>query len=436
MVKILLLDAYSAAHMGNTALLDSSMDNLKAAVPEAQFAALAKAPESYAAFTDCACYTDLFPGLFAPERRRGWRLIPWLAVNGLWAMANIVNLGVLRRVGVSISPLAYTFNPARRRAVQALLDAGMVITISGEMLNEVFRKLLPFILCTYWIAQRLGKPMIVFPQSIGPFTIPWLTRLTSAVLRGCDLVMARDEPSFAEARRLGVPAERLHFVPDVAIRQPMASPARAAALLAEAGVDVHARPLIGLTVSDFLDSSASAGERPYLDALARLCEYLAGERGVQLVFLTANRALYGEEQDDAPVAERLYNILSEEARVRVVRTQRLYSAREFKAMAAHLDVFITTRMHAGIMATMAGAPTIALGTQRKLEGYMALIGQAEYAVPVKEATYERLRALVEQALSDGPSIRTRLAAARSELEPRSLEAGRLVRALWNSRGSV
>ncbi len=428
--KILFLDGYSAAHIGNTALLDSSMENLKQQFPDAAFSALAKHPESLQAFCGCPCYQYLFPDLLRSERREGWRVLPWLAKNLMWAAVNALNLGIMHRLGLKISPMVYTVGRERRKAVKAMLDADIAVSISGEMLNDHFGRVLPFMLYGYWMARRLGKLTVIFPQSIGPLNKRWTKVLTRWVLNQCDLVMARDLPSADEAKKLGI---EYHLIPDVAILQPLESEGEAGALLEKEGVRLKQRPIVGITVSEFRGGEHERQDRPYLDGVQRIAGYVTRELGGQVIFLSANLPAYGEEQDDSPVAERLYRSLDPGSQKNATFLTQVYSARQFKGIARLLDVFITTRMHAGIMATMAGTPTITLNTQRKLSGYMEMIGQQDQSIDIVDVEYDKLAAVLDRCLRDSDQIRRQLNRKREEIAPKVLQSGRRVKQLWDDR---
>jgi len=348
----------------------------------------------------------------------------------MWAAVNTLNLGIMHRLGLMISPMLYSVGRERRKAVKALLDADIAVSISGEMLNDHFAKVLPFMLCGYWMAHRLGKLTVIFPQSIGPLNKGWTKALTRWVLNQCDLVMARDLLSADEAKKFGI---KYHLVPDVAILQPLVSEEEAGALLEKEGVRLKQRPIVGITVSEFRGGEQKGQDRQYLDEVQRIGGYVTKELGGQVIFLSANLPAYGEEQDDFPVAERLYRSLDPECQKSATLLAQVYSARQFKGITRQFDVFITTRMHAGIMATMAGTPTITLNTQRKLYGYMMMIEQQGQSIDIADVTYETLREVLDRCLCDSDQIRRQLNRKREEIAPKVLESGRRVKQLWDDR---
>ncbi len=428
-MKILLLDAYSAAHVGNSALFDSSIEVLKRQFPDATFSACAKHAGSLEAMADCHCYPYLFPNLVSSNLRKGPRLFTWLLRNVTWGFLNAINLGILHRVGVKISPLLYSFGP-RRKAVQAILDADIAVSISGEMLNDDFRKLLPFFLYEYWMAHRLGKLTIIFPQSFGPLNRGWTKSITRWILRKCDLVLVRDELSDKEADKLGLPH---HLIPDVAITQPMIDGDEAIALLEKIGLDPTQRPIVGLTVSGFKGAEVQGDGDAHLDAVSELARHVVEELGGQVLFLTSNIPVYGEEKGDLKLARQLYEPLSQASQQKARVTSTPFNARQFRGLTTQLDAFVSTRMHASILSSMGATPTITINTQRKLLGFMRMIGQECRSIDLADATPERLCQEVDHCLRDGDTIKQQLADKRKEIEPSVFHASELVKELWEAR---
>ncbi|MDX9971661.1 MAG: polysaccharide pyruvyl transferase family protein, partial [FCB group bacterium] len=381
-MKILLVDAYSAAHVGNAALLECSLDVLRETFPGATFEVLAKDPGALEEFCGCPCHSYLFPDLLSPERRSRIGALTWIAKNLAWAAVDALNLGL----GLGVSPLSYSFDERRREAVRALLEADLVVGIGGEMLNARFRRVTPFLLHGYWTAKRLGKRVVLFPQSIGPLGNGWFMRLSRLALRDCDLVMPRDELSALETQRLGLSAGQVLRVPDVAVLQRQASREKAIELLrAEGWPGPGEGPVLGVAVC--------AEAREAFAGLRGLCEYVVLERSGQLVFLCANHP------EDCVAAGELFSSLSDAARARSVLLSKCYRPGEFKAITGLFDVFVSTRMHAAILATMSPVPTIAINTQPKVRGYMELAGQGERCLELAEANEVRLRGMFENCLA-------------------------------------
>ena len=66
--------------------------------------------------------------------------IKWILREGTWAMINALNCFISQTMNFSIKPERYTFSPTKRMVMKAYMETDMVVSISGEMLNELFWK--------------------------------------------------------------------------------------------------------------------------------------------------------------------------------------------------------------------------------------------------------------------------------------------------------
>ena len=72
------------------------------------------------------------------------------------------------------------------------------------------------------------------------------------------------------------------------------------------------------------------------------------------------------------------------------------------------DLMIGMRLHASIVATSLGIPTVAIGYMPKVRDYMEEIGEGDLCVEVDEVTTTRLIGLVEGVLEEYERVSLRL----------------------------
>jgi polysaccharide pyruvyl transferase WcaK-like protein len=425
MVKILLVDVNTVYHVGNAALLESSIEQLKTTFSGAKFTILAFDPDSIAKMCpDSKVIECLWARPFSSFSLLG--KISWMIREGTWAVFNALNLFFRKTMGIGLNPSLYTFSPIKREVMNAYSDADIVISISGEMLSDHNWKRLPLFLYGYWLAYIMEKIVVIFPQSIGPLDKKPVRAMVRYVLNRCDLVVTRDRISLGIVSGLGIPESKVSLVPDVALNQPYISSDKARELLEKEGVNLDWRPLIGITISKFRESDY----RKYFQVIKQLCQFLAAEIKGEVVFFSPNMP-YRQERSDLSLAQDLYNELPDKENVVVISN--LYTPAEFKGMLGELDMFISTRMHISILATMRGTPTITINSQPKLKGYMKMINQGEWSCDVKDFTMEKAKELVISMLENNGQIRASLAKSREEVAPSSLEASKLLKDLYERR---
>lgn len=426
-MNILIVDAFSAQHIGNAALVDSTLEQLKSKFPQAQFTILAFDPASIADLCGCRTIETLMGKSLAGYSRL--KKVGWIIREGLWMFLNTLNFCILKRMHLFINPYRYSFSSQKRSAIKAYLDADIVISVSGEALQDRLWKSIPFFLHAYWMAHKMGKVVAIFPQSIGPIKRKFVKFIVRYVLNQCDLVFPRDYLSLRTVQQLGIHTGKVYLVPDVAVNQPYVSSSEAKQLLRANGVKLNRRPLVGVTIS-------MCKEKDYqkcLLVIKDLCHFITEDMKGTVVLFSPNMPLRGEASD-WELAQALYQSLL--IKENVVLLSRTYTPREFKGMLGELDLFISTRMHASILATMIGTPTITINTQPKIRGYMEMIHQEARACEVKDFTIEKAKELVEDTLRDNNQVRLSLGGTGREVRRRATMASELLKEVYDRRRRV
>src|SRR5690606_26137665 len=106
---------------------------------------------------------------------------------------------------------------AWRRLVNAYLQSDLVVSKPGGFLYSSGLGISLLVsLYTMVLALAAGKPLYIFPQSIGPFRRVWECWLVRKTLNRARIVMAREEISIKQLQDCGVAPERTRLLPDVA----------------------------------------------------------------------------------------------------------------------------------------------------------------------------------------------------------------------------
>src|SRR3546814_4747390 len=92
----------------------------------------------------------------------------------------------------------------------------MVVSSGGTYLVPHYR-LMPKLL-DFLVVLALGRPLVLFTQSLGPFHGVGQRWLLRRVLSRATLILVRDERSLGYLRRLGVPSDRVRVCADAAFR--------------------------------------------------------------------------------------------------------------------------------------------------------------------------------------------------------------------------
>jgi polysaccharide pyruvyl transferase CsaB len=270
-------------------------------------------------------------------------------------------------------------------------DSDALISGGGSLLQDVTsaRSLL-YYLWVMAVARRLGRPVLVYAQGIGPLRRPlsrWLVR--RSVERAAS-VSVRDPASEALLHSVGVRrAVRVTADPAFALDPPVSEEAAGAAVRRGVGRD---RNVVALAVRPW----------PGVDVggLVRVLTETLGERGYAVALAPLHRGT-----DDSPFV--------------ALREATGGGYRAAMAACAHADVVVAMRLHALVFAALAGTPVVGLSYDPKVTAMMDMLGQRDRLMPVEAARAEAIADLVAGAVGDADSIRTGLLAAASRLREKA-----------------
>lgn len=248
------------------------------------------------------------------------------------------------------------------------------------------------------LVLRLGKPLVLGPQTYGPFNHQTSQERAARILRAAHQVWARDEDSATRARATGGEHLNVHTGVDLAFALPktLHEP-----LLEQLGA-FGGGEVVGLNVSGLLwfqsrDPESSLGLTvDYPRMVQGIVEGLF-ERGVQGIVLVPHvLEPEGSYESDREASQLLRSRLPAEAQARVRVLQGPYGASEVKGLMSQLSWFAGSRMHATIGALSSAVPTVGLAYSLKFKGVFESAGAGSSVVELRELSTE---AAIEQTLT-------------------------------------
>jgi polysaccharide pyruvyl transferase WcaK-like protein len=246
-------------------------------------------------------------------------------------------------------------------------------------------------------ALALGKPLVLAPQTIGPFDSSVRRRMAFAVMNRARAVFSRDTLSTAYLRENGLRSEYAEYI-DVAFRLPFTAQPRGAA---------GGRLQVGLNVSGLLYNGGYKGANElgmkldYADYTKRLIEALHAQ-GAD-IHLVAHVTATGGNDDDysvIPALTALYPALKVAPAFR--------SASAAKSFMSGLDFVVAGRMHACIGAFSAGVAVVPVAYSRKFNGLFGTLRYPHY-VDGKAVDTDTALATTLRAFADRPALEADIA---------------------------
>ncbi|MGF1544704.1 MAG: polysaccharide pyruvyl transferase family protein [Parvularculaceae bacterium] len=248
----------------------------------------------------------------------------------------------------------------RAKGQDIILDIG-----AGDSFSDIYgaSRILKMIAAQN-LVRLAGAPLVMAPQTIGPFENPLVERLALSVLRQADLVATRDCLSTACAREMGFDDDIVEAT-DVALGLDYEPPTRAD----------DGKVRVGLNVSGLLYNGGysrdnmfdlKADYRTLIDAAVSAFASRAGVE-VHLVghVLSETQPIEDDYRACLDLAER---------REGVIVAPKFKTPSEAKSYIAGMDFFAGSRMHACIAAFSSGVPTLPLAYSRKFRGLFGSLG--------------------------------------------------------------
>lgn len=284
------------------------------------------------------------------------------------------------------------------RRCDIVLDIG-----AGDSFADIYgavrflKILIPKLLTT---AAR--RPLILSPQTMGPFQRGWARRLALVALARAREVFTRDALSTRFLAEIGFKGT-VKEATDVALRLPFTSPSARPPGPVRVGINVS-----GLLFNGGYTRGNMFGLAADYPALMRALVGDMRARGAEV-------HLVGHVISDNHVVEDDYRVCEALAAEfpGTVLAPRFASPSEAKSYIATLDFFMGARMHACIAAFSSGVPVVPMAYSRKFAGFFGTLGY-DLTVDCQTETAEAIREKVAQGFEAREALRARIADCLAE----------------------
>ena len=296
--------------------------------------------------------------------------------ESFWNMRMSARLGGWRNIG------------ARR-----VLEADAVWDVSGgDSFSDLYGgKVLQAIASPKELALERGIPLVLLPQTYGPFRTDEARARARAILCGAALAWARDERSFVLMKELlgsGFDPERHRLGVDVAFllqpREPKDMPAEIEELLGES----RSVPTAGLNISGLIYNDPEASKKyglvaEYGTIVKTLVRKFLAESEANVLLIPHVLVGSGTIESDADACRAVLESVPEEQRSRVFALPPSYDQSESKWVLSRLDWFCGTRMHPCIGALSSGVPTASIAYSLKTKGVFETCDQGRHVLELR-----------------------------------------------------
>ncbi|HEY4343348.1 MAG TPA: polysaccharide pyruvyl transferase family protein [Parvibaculum sp.] len=384
-VRNILITNAIALNGGDAAILHATIDILRREFgDDVHFIVhdmAAKASNRY--YPQIAFRNDIYSGV--TDWARG-RVKPAIAALGILAIAGLMRI---------MPGGAAKFLPeALRETLADYAKADLVVSSGGTYLvphYSLTSKLLDFL-----IAEALGKPRILFTQSLGPFQSIGHRRLLRWLLRRATLVLVRDQLSLRHLDELGIPRQRVRLCADAAFALARSD------LPDRAFPPSRGRWRVAISVRDwphFHAGSRQDGMERYFTALSTLVADLTERWHAEVTFISTCQGTPEYWTDDARTAEEIVERLPHRVRGHVTIDRSFRQPARLIAELSTYDLTVATRLHAAILSLCAGTPVLPISYEFKTTELFRGFGLGEATIDVEDISPEAILVAFAKAAS-------------------------------------
>lgn len=281
-------------------------------------------------------------------------------------------------------------------ALRAMKSSDAVVDVSGgDSFTDIYGPVrFNQITLPKLMALDAGVPLILLPQTFGPFQFKRSRRIARHILKGCQLAFARDTPSLEYLRKLlgnDFDEKRHRLGVDLAFGLPSKAPK-----------DRLQPGTVGINVSGLLWNRAEEAK----DQFGLSCDYRAVllelitkilREDSTLVHLVPHVAPSGGSESDLLASRAMKAQLPAEIQHRVSIEEVANTPSKLKGVIQQTEWFTGARMHATIAALSTGTPVSNMAYSGKAQGVFDCCGVGTHVHDLRACSTDQM---VERLMAD------------------------------------
>lgn len=287
-----------------------------------------------------------------------------------------------------------------RQTAKIYENADLIVPVGGGYIRSraglANRFNIPLILHPLLFGYLLGKPTVLYSQSVGPFQNGFENWLVAFVLQRMNLVLLREDTSVALLAKLGVTGNVKRAIDSgflltsrqkINIRKVYKIPAD--------------KLLIGVTVRAWLKGEA---QKKYELAVAQTLDKIIKVRNAHVIFIPQVTANKGD--DDRLTSQAVFNLMKEKSGATVIEDTPDHH--EIKSMYDNLDVLLGTRFHSVIFSLTSYVPVAAIEYEHKTSGIMHDLKLDKWVIEIENVNADNLSKMLQKVIDEREIYRSHL----------------------------
>lgn len=405
---ILITDYYCASNRGDAAILEGELEALKQEFPDSDITVMTENPDAAEFIHGIDAVRQVMaPFSFGLSKRNMLRIYLTLLIPFL----RLENHSLVPDSVVDRANLEYYF------------EADLIISTGGTHLTDPYFPGKVGVLWELFFCKMIGKKVVIYGQTLGPFERRPYRPLTRFVLNRLDYVITRDRQSEKLVKELGV-STPIETTADPAFSMSFD-------IERERAIDYFdcketsglEGKCVSLSVRKWSYFSEDSNEEDYIIGIANLADELVDE-GFKVVFASTCTGIAGYHKDDRMYPRKIIEEMDNSENVMILSGE--YTPQEISEIYGEMEFHIGTRMHSNILALMQKTPVYAIKYQFKTEGMMEMFDIEEYMIDIDEINEDKLLNNVLESLENRDIIQKKIENNLDEVKSESRRSSKII----------
>ncbi|EHQ34388.1 polysaccharide pyruvyl transferase family protein [Methanoplanus limicola] len=386
-MKILILGLTSSGlggmeyhNLGNYAIMEPLIIELKTKFPEAEISTSIQMSDEFCNNFEISSIHD----------KRFWTYGPR---TGLITSKDLI-LSSLNYGYKNLKKKNSIFLVKKSKLLSEINSSDLIIDFSGDVYGDNASNL-KFLEdnAEIFISKMLGKPVVAFIGSPGPFSSKWRQIIAKKALNSIDLITNRDPISTEILKELGVKEDHMYSTACPAFLFKPLPKEDAEIILKKEGIIPKERPLVGMIICGWNMAEAPFNKLPReeyeLIPFVELIKHIISKEDVNVLLMSHQNRTDAENNlikgNDHAIISQIIELLKRDNidLNRIIQLDGLYNAAQSKAIIGECDLLISGRIHGAVGGLSQCIPTVIIDyghepKAHKLRGFARLAGVEEY----------------------------------------------------------
>jgi polysaccharide pyruvyl transferase WcaK-like protein len=302
-------------------------------------------------------------------------------------------------------------SPALRTHVELMKKSAAVVLGGGGYFTDDWMDMLRARYVEIEMAHTLGIPVVIYGQTVGPFSDQTLNASLSKYLNMVTFIAHRDVQSRGILVRSNYPLPSSILSADEAnLLTPEPASERTANQRSKLIIGVMAqkfRPHLGPEGRS--PAGAITNEASYIKNFVEALE-MVNRRRTDLVFKFIPSTSW-DMRVCHDVAKKLSSIIGADK----IEILGMVKASEFISACQNVDIMVSTNMHPVILASTAAKPSVAISYHYKLDDYMSSVGLEKYITRIDDFSSTSLSTLVLEIMDRYQELAEKVSSLQPEV---------------------